>query len=55
MKNGILYRERYPFKYEDGKPVIDYSSQVEVIYNKDIGLSRESQKSTIVEMTFGEE
>lgn len=56
VNTGIVYRERYPFKYgEDGKPVIDYSSQVEVIYNKDIGLSRESQKSTIVELSYGDE
>ena len=55
INTGIVYRERYPFRYEDDKPVIDYSSQVEVIYNKDIGLSRLSQKSTIVELSYGEE
>ena len=56
MRNGILYRERYPISFDsDGTPVIDYSSQVEVIYNKDIGLSRQSQNSTIIEMDYGGE
>lgn len=55
MRNGILYRERYPISFENGIPVIDYSSQVELIYNKDIGLTRQSQDSTIIEMTFGGE
>lgn len=56
---GILYRERYPISFEgegeDRIPVIDYSSQVQVIYNKDIGLSRQSQNSTIIEMDYGGE
>lgn len=56
MRNGILYRERYPISFDsDGTPVIDYSSQVEVIYNKDIGLRRQSQNSTIIEMDYGGE
>ena len=59
MSGGIVYKERYPITFKkDGDtviPVIDYSSRVRVIYNKDFGLTREAISSEIISMTYGEE
>ena len=59
MSGGIVYKERYPISFkkegDNSIPVIDYSSRVRVIYNKDFGLTREAISSEIISMTYGEE